>query len=154
MRLRKKSAFIGAGILTLGLAGAAFGYWSSIGEGAGSAATTTSTKLVITQDNAPSGLTPGGPVRDIDFSIENPGTGVERVASVTVAVANADGTAWSSGACDADDFSITQPTISNDDIDGGDTHEYPAGAKIQMVNAASNQDDCQGVTVPLHFTSN
>src|SRR5687768_8917920 len=111
MRLRKKSAFIGAGILTLGLAGAAFGYWSSTGEGVGSAATTTSMNLVITQDNSPAGLSPNGPVRDIDFSIENPGTGVERVASVTVAVANADGSPWSSGACDADDFSVTQPTI-------------------------------------------
>ena len=80
--MNKKVAAIGlAAGLALGVAGAAFAYFSGSGAGTGSAQTgsVTTTDLAITS-TTPTGLLPGGPVGNITLTITNNGTGLSTSA--------------------------------------------------------------------------
>jgi hypothetical protein len=94
-------------------------------------------------------LTPGGPTQSATFTVKNENTGSQNLAAVTAEVAKADGSAWSSGSCTADDFTVGTPAITYGQLAAGAT--ATGTVTIQMVNSAANQDDCQGVTVPLYF---
>jgi hypothetical protein len=150
--MSKRVAVVGIAVgLTLGMSGAAFAYFSSIGGGTGSATAGTSTALTISQNTpAITGLTPNGVIAPVNFTVFNPGTGSEKVQTVVVAV-----TSTSNVGCTAADFNVLQPTALNQDIAaGGSYNDITSGASIQMKDTGFNQDACQGVTVNLSFTSN
>jgi hypothetical protein len=46
---------------------------------------------------------------------------------------------------------LVQPAATNDEVVSGDTW---GGASIQLVDSATNQDNCKGVNVPLVYSSN
>jgi hypothetical protein len=150
----------------------AYAYFTSTGSGTGSAAvgsSTTAGGVTITQVAPfPADLVPGGAAKGIDFTVTNTGSGVQYVKAVTVSIA-----AFSSQAdplkpaCTEADFSVTQDPagvpIAQDIAPGATvTPSLPTGVTIQMVNRSDkapgdglgNQDNCQGVSVPLVFASN
>ena len=94
-------------------------------------------------------LTPGGPTQTAAFSVNNANTGTQNLAAVTAKVAKSDGTAWTSGTCTAADFTVGTPSVTYGQLAAGAT--VNGTVTIQMINRAANQDDCQGVTVPLYF---
>jgi hypothetical protein len=180
MQINKKRAAAVIGATAVGLAGAgvAFAYWTSTGQGSGSATTGSSTAFTVTADTVTAGgLTPGGPSDTIHYTVHNGGSGVERLSQITVQVANLTGTSptaspspfsstdtASDPACTKSDFSISGAGAGNtytidSTVDsnlpkqlaaGG---EYSGSVTLQMVNAATNQNSCQGVTVPLYFSA-
>jgi hypothetical protein len=159
MKLKSKRTLVLIGVLAVA-AFAAFGayaYWTTSGSGAGTAATGTDAGVSVSQLGSVSNLVPGGPDQSIDFRISNGATFNQYITSVTVAVAEANGATWDDVAgCSAADFAVTQPTWTPADLSPGD-HDYvgvASGAQIHMVNAASNQDACKSVTVPLWFSAN
>jgi hypothetical protein len=155
--LSRKTALVAAGgaaVVALS-ATAAFAYWTTGGSGSGSAATGTAQSVTITQLGTVTGLVPGGASQPVDFTITNPASTAQYVSSVTVAVksgwtAQADS---SKPACSAADFTIVQPTAVNQDLPNGNTDVKPSGASIALKDAATNQDNCKGVSVDLAFTS-
>ena len=162
MNLKKKLAIAAAAASLAGSAGVAFAYWTSSGTGSGSATAGTDTAWEVTTDGASGApLTPGGPLQTVGIHVKNNRSGNQGLQSLTVKVANADGTAWSSGTCDADDFSISATTAGSDhviafspvvDLASGATHDD--SVSVQLVNKSTvNQNDCRGVTVPLHVTA-
>ena len=149
----KKIAITGIVLaLVLGGGGAAFAYWTSSGTGTGTATTGTSTALTVTS-TAPTGgaLSPGGPTQTVAFSVANPGTGAQALASVVVTAASAGGATWTSvPGCSAADYTIGTPVITYGTIAGGAS--LGGTVTVTMINrAGTNQDACQGVTVPLYF---
>jgi hypothetical protein len=156
--ISKKTAAVGAAAgLALGMTGAAVAYWSSSGTGSGSATTGTSTAFVVVVDNVNlADLTPGGPSDTVSYSVTNTNTGHQFLAQTDVYVpasfsAQAD---LGKPACTAADFSVdgeaagaTHTETPNSDLASGGVHND--SVTVQMVNLASNQDNCQGVTVPL-----
>lgn len=149
------AALAAVAVVAIGAMGA-YAYWTTTGSGAGSAGVGTSTPLTITQLGTVSNLVPGGTAQDIDFRVTNGATFNQYVTGVTVVV----DPAWSAGGganpCNAADFTVTPISWTGADLTPGD-HDYvgaASGAKIAMINQASNQDACKGVSVPLVFASN
>ncbi|TKV57429.1 hypothetical protein FDO65_17410 [Nakamurella flava] len=141
----------GAAVLLIG-GGAAYAYWSSTGVGEGEVDTGTAPAFVVSSTPGTGGpLSPGGPTETVAFSVANPSSGVLNLASVTAAVANADGTAWNVGNCTAADFTVGTPAITYGEIAAG--ADADGTVTVQMINRAQNQDDCQGLTVPIYFVA-
>jgi hypothetical protein len=160
MRFTKKkiSAVVATtAVVALG-AGAAFAFWSSTGSGTGSGTTGTSTPFTVTSTAAEGDvLLPGVGAQTIDFTVTNPTeAGHQKLNLVTVAVKNADGTAWvptgSNAGCSAADYTVSVTTPPEyTDMDPGDTRT--GTATLEMNNLATNQDACKGITVPLYFAA-
>ena len=174
--MNKKVAAIGlAAGLTLGLAGAAFAYWTSTGTGDGSGTTGTTTNWTVTVGNVSTdALSPGGPTETIDYSVQNNDTGNELLHQVVFTVENSDLSAFSLPAspnsnpqCTKSDFSLNGATagssytasgINTELTPSGPGQTYSSSITIQLVdrsdsvagNNTGNQDNCESVTVPIH----
>jgi hypothetical protein len=101
-----------------------------------------------------SDLYPGAPAQPLSLTVFNPGPGNEMLNTVAVtasSVSNGDANT-SIRPCDPAWFSITEPPASNADLTPGETYTV-TGAKIALVDEPVNQDNCEGATVNLTFTS-
>jgi hypothetical protein len=158
MKLRTKIA-VGAtlGAAVLGGGGMlAFAYFTSNGSGTGSAGVGSSSPVTITQTGTVSGLVPNGPAQTINYKVTNPGSGSEYVNQVMVSVASISGAGTTTGpgvdACTPSLFQITQGSAIATDVAGGASAS--GTATISLPDDGNNQNNCQGATVNLSFTSN
>jgi hypothetical protein len=141
--------------------GIALAYWTGSGTGHGTASTGTSTNFTVTTAAATGGpLTPGGATETVGYTVKNTSTGSEKLTSVAISVANNDGTAWTAvSGCSAADYNIDSAgaglaatdTSAAGDIAGGAS--ATGSITVQMVDTASNQNNCQGVSVPLYLVA-
>ena len=157
MKLRSKRTFVLIGVVAVAAISAlgAYAYWTTSGSGSGSATTGTDAGVTITQLGSVTNLVPGGPDQDIDFRVTNGASFNQYVTSVTVAVDPLWSAGTSANPCTAADFAVTPISWTAADLTPGN-HDYigaASGAKIHMINAAYNQDDCKNVTVPLVFAA-
>jgi len=154
-KLNKKIAvgLASATIVAIG-AGAAYAYWTTTGAGSGSASTGTSSAWEVTSDaSVGSPLSPNGPTQTVAVHVKNNNSGVQHLNGVSVAVANSDGTAWTSvSGCSAADYAVsfTSPVATGDVASSATVSGV---ASIQMLNLGSNQDGCKNATVPLYFSA-
>jgi hypothetical protein len=148
---RTRTAIALAVVLTITGAGVAFAYWTSTGTGTGSATTAESVGFTITSEVAVGTIAPGNAGQTINFTVTNPGEGIQNLASVTVALATADGMPWvPTGSCSIEDYTTTistAPAYGEIAADGS----VDGVATVTLANTAVNQDDCQGQEVPLYF---
>jgi hypothetical protein len=140
------------------VAGTAFAYWTTTGSGSATSASGTTTTVTVTQvGTIPSGMAPGGTAQAVAFKITNSKASPQKIASVTVAVADvktAGGTIITDPlVCSAADFAIQQPTAINQNLPNGDTTFDPSGATIRMQETNANQDGCKNTTVDLSFSA-
>ena len=163
-------------VAAVAIAGFAIAYFTDTGTGSGSATVGNSTAWTVTGSTATGGPLYPDPAADIGtangnhetatYSVTNGGSGTQHLTSVTVSVADSDGNTWSSQdesskpACTAADFSIAGQSAGSSYTDtslaGGYVagHENTAGSvDIEMIDNGANQDNCQGVTVPLYFSA-
>lgn len=151
-RRRRRLIVVGAVAVLLAGGGAAYAYWTSTGQGDSTADTGTAPIFTVTATPGTGGpLTPGGPTETIDFSVGNTSTGALHLQNVTAQVGNTDGTPWNVGNCTADDFTVGTPAIVYGDIAPGGTAD--GTVTVAMINRTVNQNDCQGVSVPVHFVA-
>lgn len=157
----KKRAVVMAVIGSLALGAGAYAYFTTTGSGTGTATSGEPTLFTISSD-APTGglLTPGGPVDTVAYRVTNPSTGNQMLTKVAVSIAGSDGAVWKpAGGCTAADFSVggADAGAAYDDLENAGNTPPSAirnnTVTIQMVNAARDQNDCQGVTVPLYFSA-
>jgi hypothetical protein len=152
MRKTQKSAVVIGSTVALIGGGMAFAYWTTSGTGTGSATTGTSSSWAVTTGLATGGpLSPDGPSQSIAFHVKNNNTGVQHLSSVVVTVANADGSAWTSGNCSMADYTVGTPVFTGGDVASGATVD--GTVSIAMNNLSTNQEDCKGVTVPLYVNA-
>jgi hypothetical protein len=150
---KKTTSIAAAALLTVGIAGGAYAYWTSLGSGTGSASTGTSTSWAVTTDAATgSPLTPGGPTQTVTFHVKNDNSGVQHLTAVAVTVANADGTPWTAvTGCSAADYTVGAPVVTAGDVVSGAT--VNGTVTVTMANLSSNQNGCKNAVVPLYVSA-
>jgi hypothetical protein len=150
-RGRKRTTIGVIALLSIGGAGVAFAYWTSIGIGEGTATTGDSVAFEITSEAAIGTIAPGNAGQTVDFTVTNPGEGTQSLGGVTVTLADPAGAPWvPAGTCSAADYTatISTPPVYGEIAPGG---ALEGTATVTLTNTALNQDDCQGQTVPLYF---
>lgn len=151
---RKRALTAIAAFAVVAIAGSAFAYFTTSGEGTGSAAVGTSQEVTVTQVGSVTNLQPGGTAQAVDFAIHNPLTTKQFVSKVTVSISSVEGeNITAETPCTAADFKLTQPTAINKDLASGETKFSPSGATIAMIDSESNQDGCKEATVNLSFSA-
>lgn len=171
-RTKKVAVVVIASALGLGIAGGALAYFTSTGHGTGSVTVGTSTALTVAS-TAPTGgpLYPdaaigGANVETVTYAVTNPSAGSQNLSQVVISVANSDGSAWSSQtnallpACTASDFSVDAKAVGSSDTDTSLAGDIAAGATtasanvtVELIDNSANQDNCEGLTVPLYFSA-
>ena len=150
----RKKRIIGTTVALVAIGGgAAFAYWTATGTGSDSTEAGDSANFTITSKITGEPLSPGGPVQTVEYTVMNPGTGVQKLSNVVVTIANDDNSTWTPTAgCSAADFKIVSPTFTPIELaaNGGST---TGTVTLQMVNRDTNQDGCKGATVPLFFSA-
>lgn len=151
---RKRALTAIAAFAVLAIAGGAFAYFTSSGEGTGSAAVGTSQEVTVTQVGSIANLQPGGEPQAVDFAIHNPLTTKQFISKVAVSISSVEGPNISVATpCAAADFELTQPNAIDKDLASGETEFSPSGATIAMIDSESNQDGCKEATVNLSFSA-
>jgi hypothetical protein len=174
-RLTKKR-FFGAlsTIAVLAAAGAAIAYFTTTGQGTGSAAVGTNAALTIT-GTATSSLYPGTS-SPVTFTANNPSSGHQQIGTVTLTGIKAcvgtgsswNGTACSNGGTEAttcEDFTAgasnvttkdfyMAPVVENQDLPSGNGTSLNTNGTLVMNNfTAASQDACKGANLYLTFSS-
>ena len=150
---KTKVAVVGATVAAMVGGGVAYGYWSTTGNGTGSATTSAgASNLSIVQTSTISGLAPGVAAQTISGTVTNNAVNDAHVGSVTVSIASVTGGA---GACDASDYTLAGAAMPvNQDLAKNGGSANFSGATLAFNNKATNQDGCKGATVNLAYASN
>jgi hypothetical protein len=100
-------------------------------------------------------LFPGGPAQPVDFAITNPNGSDVHVGQVTTAINSLSGTGsdGSIEACSTSMYSLNNATVSVGTVPTGTTIFSSTGTSISMTDDGNNQNNCQGATVNLKFSS-
>lgn len=140
---KKKYLAAGTTVAVIATGGIAFAYWTSTGTGNGTATTGTSSAWNVTVDSTDlQDLTPGGATETVTFHVKNDNTGVQNLQNTVASVVST-----SNAGCTAADFAVGTTSIAYGDVAAGATVD--GTFTLQMINTASNQDACKGVTVNL-----
>jgi hypothetical protein len=130
----------------------AYAYWTAGGSGSGNAQTLTNTTGLTVNQNAATGLYPGGSVA-LSGDFTNTNAFPVFVGSVTGSIPTfshqPDNT---KPACTQADFSLSGSAPVNAQIPAGSPVGSWSGYTLSMVNAATNQDNCKSFAVPITYT--
>jgi hypothetical protein len=143
-----------AAVAVLAVAGGAFAYFTTSGEGKGSATVGTSSAISLSQVGEVANLQPGGSAQPVDFKIDNSLSTKQFISTVKVSISSVEGpNVTGATPCTAADFELVQPHAINQDLASGVTEFAPSGATIAMIDSESNQDGCKEATVHLSFNA-
>jgi hypothetical protein len=167
IKSKKGIALLAALVVAVVAAVGAYAYFTSTGTGTGSASVGSATNWVVGQTGSAGGaLYPdaaigGANIQTKSYHVKNAGSGSQSLSQVVISIKNADGSAWSSGTCNASDFSVggeavgashTDTALAGDFIAGQD--KTTGSVTVEMIDNGANQNDCQGLTnVPLYFSA-
>ena len=156
MQIKKKliAGALAAG-LVMGAGGIAAAYFTATGTGNGSGSVGHPTTWAVSVANTTSGtLTPGGPSETINFTVTNPSTGNQYLTKVTVTIGTFSSQSTTNlPACTAATFTLTGLGVGpvtflvKTDMTSGSS--YSSHVILRLKNKTTNQDNCQGVTVPI-----
>jgi hypothetical protein len=157
-RSRKNTVIVTAvcGALLLGGGGGlAYGYWTLLGTGEGSAAVGTTTgSIVAKQTSTVTDLRPGGTPQTLSGNFDNTTGSPIRVANVVVSIGTVTKASGApAGTCDATDYVLTGSTMAvNAQVPAGTAQGAWTGATIAFNNKSdANQDGCKNATVSLTY---
>ncbi len=147
MKFKLKKIVVG-GVATALLAGGglAYAYWTTTGNGSGSATVAASNGTVTLHATLANGITPGGS-KTVTFTGDNAGSTDLQVGTIHSVVSTSD------AACLASDFSIAD-VVSNTVVGHGLSGVALGSGTLNMANSALSQDACKGATVTLTLSSN
>jgi allophanate hydrolase subunit 2 len=172
-RFTKKRAVAALSLIAvLALAGGAYAYFTSTGNGTGTATVGSASTWTVGETGTATGgpLYPdaaigGANVQTDKYTVTNAGKGSQNLTQVVVSIANANGSAWSSQtnpatpACTAADFSVGAQAVGTAWTDTSLAGDYTASQSkngtvtVEMIDSGKNQNNCQGLTVPLYFSA-
>jgi hypothetical protein len=137
-------------IASIGAVGA-YAYFTTGASGTGTASVGGPTALTIKQDGTVSGLLPGGPTQNVEYTITNNTSTPEYVNYVDFSVT---GPSY----CGATNFQTTQNSgqVVGEIAAGATFHSTTlpggtSGLKIAMLDTNVSQDGCEGASVALNF---
>jgi hypothetical protein len=141
---KKRVIVIAVAALAIGLGTSAFAYFTSSGSGSGSAAVGSASTVQLSGSTV-ANLYPGGADVPVTVTIHNVGSGAQYVGTVSGAVANGTGTCVGSWfQVDDVDYDATLAPGASDTVS---TH-------VRMLDSGTNQDDCQGQSMTVNWSSN
>jgi hypothetical protein len=158
----KKKLVVTAAVATVlvGTGTAAFAYWTSQGEGKGSATTAAeATTLVVKQTTSPVGMFPGDKAQDLVIKVTNPGPNKVEIAGVR-AVATVEQAPGVEGTCDPSDYQVNKDQLDKSGavVLNWDAVELAAEGDQDSVNTVKffdktteNQDGCKGATLNFQY---
>jgi hypothetical protein len=171
-RLSKKHIAVLTTVAVIGVAGAAFAYFTSTGTGSGSATVGTASNLTVTGTSATT-LYPGTN-STVSFTVNNPSSGHERLGSITLTAVHActgASSTWTGSACSnsgteqtscesfdtsassaTDNFSMPVVAV-NTDFGPGNGQSISQTGTLAMNDLSSSQNSCQGASLTLSFTT-
>jgi hypothetical protein len=135
-------------VVAIAAVGAAIAYFTTSGSGTGSASVGSSSAVTI--HGSPAGALFPGSSTTVNFTVDNPSSGSQRVNSIQLESVTTD--AGHSG-CVMTDFTMPNVTVSQT-FPSGNGQAVTATGTLTMANTALNQDACQGAPLTLHLTSN
>jgi hypothetical protein len=161
-------------IALLAVAGGAYAYFTSTGNGTGSGTVGSATNWGVSSTTSGGPMYPGTTSGDetVAVTITNNGSGQQALNAFTISVANSNGSAWTSSttshptenACSANDFALGGQTASGsytvtlttpDNLAPGAS--YTDNVNLHMLDTGVPQDNCQGLSgstaVPLYITA-
>lgn len=153
--LRKKRNLLLVAVGVLGVAGAAFAYWTAGGSGTGSAtAAGAQSSLTANQTSSLTAMYPGDSPQTLSGNFTNPNSGPIRVGTITASIASVTKAVGApAGTCDATDFTLANAAMTvGAEVPAGTNVGSWSGATIQFNDKPStNQDACKGATVNLSY---
>ena len=123
----------------------AFAYFSTTGEGSGTATVGSATgiQLSSTGQDVTGTLYPGGSDASVTVLVENLGDGAQYVGDVS-------GTVTDNGGCLGAWFEVDTVAVATNLAKGADT---TATTAIRMLDSGTNQNACQGKTMAIDWAS-
>ena len=146
--MRKRVLILVGALMLLIVAGAAIAYFTSTGSGTGTATVGNSSAVTLHATTA-STLYPGTS-STVNFTVDNPSPGAERVGTLHLASVTTDG---AHSACSMSDFTMPDVT-ANQTFPNGNGQAVTATGTLTMANTGVSQDACQGAPLTLNLTSN
>ena len=156
--LRRRATRIVAAVAVLAIAVTAYAFWSTSGDGSGTAATDAAAGAVTINGDAVTGLAPGRTVA-LTGTIVNPNNYDVRVSNLSIDGISVDGAHLGAGCALANyDFSATPVAVNStlQESNAGATDEaaFPAGLTVTMLETGANQDACKGATITVDYSTN
>ncbi|MBC7442146.1 MAG: hypothetical protein H7311_06450 [Ramlibacter sp.] len=146
-------ALVATAMLLVG-GGGAFAYWSTTGNGTGSATNGSNTGSLTLAATIANDLTPGASV-PVTYSAKNAGTSSLKVATITQT-----GSTNATGCVFADNFTIAPTVTSNTRVLGTPANQTAVAMPITgtstltFLDTEADQNACKGAIVTLTLTSN
>jgi hypothetical protein len=146
--IKSRRALVLGVVAALGIAAAAFAYWTTSGSGTGTGSVGTASPRTVTGtiDNA---LVPGGS-SSVTLTANRDANSSYKIGAITGAVSV--DSAHATAGCLAGDFSFTGPsalqTVDAQSGTNGTTQTLTPGS-ISMTNSSANQDACKGAALSI-----
>jgi hypothetical protein len=140
---KKRTLAVLGGVAVLAMAVAAVAYFTSTGSGTGSATVGSASGTQLSSPTV-STLYPGGADVPVTVSIHNPGSGAERVGTIS-------GTVADNGTCLGAWFHVDSITYNQTVAPAATT---TAATNVRMLDSGTNQDPCQGQAMTINWSSN
>jgi hypothetical protein len=164
---RKVAAACIAGAVLLGTGIAGYAYWTSSGNGVGTASTGTSSTETLTQTTVLNPLAPGVAAQAIHGTVTNTNGSTEHIGTVTPTVSvvtetsaelglygpdgTTPGTSGLAYLCSLSDYTVAPNAVNLDEVSGATNVTF---GTIAFNDLGVNQNACQGASVSLTFASN
>ena len=157
--MSKKAAVVAATTaLTLGIAGAAFAYFTGgNGTGTGSAGTVSTASKAITPSASATGVAYDGSATDVTITLDNANPYSVQVATATVSINTSDAS-WIADSCPTDSFALGGASVAGPYTvpakSGSDGTTTVSGNTIHFVDhSGEDQTGCIGFSVPLSVSA-
>jgi hypothetical protein len=139
----------------LALAAGAYAYFTSTGSGTATA-TVGSSSAVVLHGTVSGSMYPGGS-QTVTLTVDNPGSGAQRVGTVSLTKVQSDGThsgcVTTIAPTENPAFAMPAVVVNKTYSPGNAQAVTPAGT-LTMNDTGLNQDACQGATLTLTLASN
>jgi hypothetical protein len=145
--LKSRRALVLGVVAALGIAAAAFAYWTTSGGGSGSGSVGTAAAASV-HGTITSALVPGGS-SSVTLTADKDAHTTYKIGAITGTV-SVDKTHADAG-CAAADFAFVGPTADETVTAGTGTQTLTAGS-VSMDNTSANQDACKGADLTLTLT--
>jgi hypothetical protein len=169
--------------LVLGLSGAAYAYFTSSGQGTGSAVVGSSSTFTVSStadvaaDLVPNTTIGTGVIDTVSYTVTNPSSGNQNLANVVISIGTSSGTSpnttegnWTrtvaaNPACTSASFSVGGQAVGDGvtagsgsftvhpNVDLTPGQVYSGSVTLQLIDNSGNQNSCQGATVPLYLAA-
>ncbi|MEA3136164.1 MAG: hypothetical protein QOC71_445 [Thermoplasmata archaeon] len=145
---RKRAAVLGA-VATIAIAGGAYAYWTTTGDGTGTGSTKATNGVLVLHGTVDDQLAPGES-STVHFTADNASTTDLRIRTIHL-----DGITSDDPNCRMSDFTMPDVASNQTIVHGTTGAAVTATGTLSYANdPAFNQDDCKDVTLTLDLSSN